>query len=338
MIRTRVFGRHDDNEVIEVLLESGDVSVAILTYGCVVRDWRVPVGKRRLPAVLGYERFEDYLTDSFYFGALAGRVANRIAAGRFTLGGQSYQLACNDGPNHLHGGVRGLSHRLWNMDADSAATRVRFGYYSPDGEEGYPGAVDFSVIYRLEGKRLICEMEGRPDRPTPVNLANHNYYNLAPEGDTRGHVLQIGAERYTPLDETLIPTGEIRPVEGTRFDFRTPRSFREADPQDLGYDLNYVLPESRDPEAPVATLACPESGLRLRLWSDQPGLQLFNAEKVDLPAPGLEGRRHGPFCGVCLEAQHFPDSLNRPAFPSIVRTPETPYTQRLEVEIAPAAD
>ena len=126
-------------------------------------------------------------------------------------------------------------------------------------------------------------------------------------------------------------------MAGSRFDFRAPRSFREADPQDLGYDLNYVLPESRDPEAPVASLSCPESRLRLRLWTDQPGLQLFNAEKVDLPAPGLEGRRHGPFCGVCLEAQHFPDSPNRPAFPSIVRTPDNPYSQRLDVEIAPAA-
>lgn len=338
MIRTRIFGRYDDRDVTEVLLESGDASVALLSYGCVVRDWRVPLGGRRLPVILGYERLEDYLADSFYFGALVGRVANRIAGGRFLLDGKTRQLACNDGPNHLHGGARGLSRRVWNLETDSAATRVRLSYHSPDGEEGYPGAVDFSIDYRLEGNRLICEMEGRPDRPTPINLANHNYYNLAPEGDTRGHVLQIEAERYTPLDEALIPTGEIRAVEGTRFDFQAPRSFREADPEDLGYDLNYVLPESRDPKAPVASLACPESGLWLRLWSDQPGLQLFNAEKVDLPAPGLEGRRHGPFCGVCLEAQHFPDSPNRPAFPSIVRTPEKPYRQRLEVEIAPAAD
>jgi aldose 1-epimerase len=329
MVETRVVGRYRDRQVVEAVLETGEVRVAILSWGCTVRDWRV-AGR---PVCLGFDRFEEYPDHSPYFGAVAGRVANRIAGGRFRLGGQDYRLACNDGPNHLHGGPDGIGRRVWDAEADSARNAVRFRYFSPDGEEGYPGAVRFAVTYRLDGHALHCTLEGVPDRPTPINLAQHNYYNLAGAGDIRGHSLRIDADHYLPVDAGLIPTGEIAPVAGTRFDFRTPRIYAEADPDRQGHDHNYVLRPGRDPAAPAAELAA--AGLRLRLRTDRPGLQLYTAARLGPAVPGLDGRRYGAFGGLCLEAQGFPDAINRPDWPGIVHTPEAPYFQRLVIEIAP---
>lgn len=335
-MKKRAFGRHEGRTVDEIVLESADAAVSILNYGCIVRDWRVQGPGHSLPVVLGFPRLEDYLHHARGHGMIAGRVANRTADGRFDLDGHSYQLTTNDGPHHLHGGTIGLGRRLWEMEGEDAANAVHLRYHSPDGEQGYPGAVDFSLSFRLDGARLVCEMSGVPDRPTPINLAQHSYYNLAGGGTVRDHRLWLAASQYTPLRDDGIPEGTIRPVEGTRFDFTEARSFGEADPRGIGYDDNLVLDAGRDPGAPAAVLDTPRSDLRLRLWSDQPAVQVFDTAKYTIAVPGHDRADYGPFAGVCLEAQNCPDSLHNPDWPSIVRTPEAPYSQRLVVEVAPA--
>jgi aldose 1-epimerase len=219
------------------------------------------------------------------------------------------------------------------MDADSGREAVQLAYASPDGEEGYPGAVDFGVVYRLEGPRLVCEMSGRPDRPTPVALAQHSYYNLGGGGEVRDHVLWIDAPEFTPLGPDLIPDGTIRPVAGTRLDFTEARSLAEADPEGSGYDNNLVLSPGRDTAKPSARVSCPRTNLVLELWTAEPGLQIYDSAGVTIPAVGVIGARYGSFAGLCLEAQHFPDSLHNPDWPGIIRSPEVPYVQRLDVAI-----
>ncbi|MEL6232895.1 MAG: aldose epimerase family protein [Pseudomonadota bacterium] len=321
------FGRHEGQEIREAVLEDGPTRIAVLNYGCVIRDWRLD----GVPMVLGFDRFEPYPDHSPSFGIVAGRVANRIAGGRFTLDGVAHQLSQNAAPNHLHGGHVGLGRRVWEM-APHGAKAVQLTYRSPEGEEGYPGAVDFTVTFQLRDGRLICDMAGRPDRPTPINLAQHNYYNLAGAGDIRDHYVRIDADRYLPVGAGLIPTGEIMAVNGTMFDFRTSRDIAAADPDATGHDHNLCLVAGRDSAQPAAELTA--AGRRLRLWTDQPGLQLYTGSKLGPPVPGLDGQRYGRFAGLCLEAQGWPDAVNRPGFPSIIATPDAPYRQRLEVEIA----
>jgi aldose 1-epimerase len=215
------------------------------------------------------------------------------------------------------------------MELDSGSGTVQLTYASPDGEEGYPGAVAFTVTFRLEGPRLICEMAGVPDRPTPINLANHNYYNLGGSGTVQDHLLRIDAEAYTPTDAELIPTGEIRPLDGTPLDFSSEREIG-----DTPIDSNLVLSPERDRKKPAARARCPRTGRTLEIWTDEPALQLFDAPEMTIATPGHDGQSYGPFAGLCLEAQHFPDSVHHPDWPSILRTPDRPYFQRLVVEIA----
>jgi aldose 1-epimerase len=334
-MKKRVFGRRDGRSVDEIVLESADAAVAILNYGCVVRDWRVDGAAGSLPVVLGFPRFEDYERFSRSHGAIVGRIANRTADASFELDGRTYHVTRNHGPHHIHGGTFGLGRAIWEMEGDSGSVHLR--YASPDGEEGYPGRIDFAVTYRLEGPRLVCEMSGQPDRRTPINLAHHNYYNLGGGGSVRDHVLRIDAAEYTPLKPDAIPEGVIRSVEGTPLDFREPRAIEEADPEGAGIDNNFVLDPARDRDAPAAWARCPRTGLRLQVWTDQPGLQIFNAATMSIGTPGHEGETYGPFAGLCFEAQHFPDSMHNPDWPSIVRSPEDPYFQRYIVEIARSA-
>lgn len=341
MMRATVLGRHDGREVREVWLESGPTRIAVMGWGAGIRDWRLDGA----PMVLGFERFEDYPRHSPDFGIVAGRVANRISHGRLRLGGREWQLELNAGRHHLHGGSGGFGRRVWDLEVDSAARAVRLTRVSPDGEAGYPGRVEASVTYRLEGARLVCEMRAVPDRPTPINLAQHNYYDLAGTGDIRFHALWLDADRCLPVDGELIPTGAVMPVAGTRFDFTRSRKIGARDPGDAGagaadpaagiYDHNLCLRAARDPEAPAAELVA--AGRRLRIWTDQPGIQIYTAAGMSVAVPGLEGRRYGPFGGVCLEAQAWPDAPNRPGFPDIVRTPDMPYFQKLAVEISDRA-
>lgn len=337
-MKKRPFGRLEDGTPVEeVVLESADAAVSILSYGCVLRDWRVdgPAG-RSLPMVLGFGTIGDYVQHARGHGMICGRVANRTAQGRFRLEGQPVQLTRNEGPHHLHGGDIGLQRRVWTLETDSATGEVELGYVSPDGEEGYPGRVGFSVRYRLEGPRLICEMTGWPDRPTPIALAHHAYFNLGGEGDVRDHLLEVDADRYTPTGPDLIPLGRLDPVEGTRFDFREPVTLAEADPAGEGYDINLCFRADRKPTPPAVRLLCPRTSLRLEMWTEEPGLQIYDSAGVTIPALGHDGQTYGPFAGLCLEAQHFPDSLNNPDWPGILRTPEDPYLQRLVIEIARA--
>lgn len=334
MIETRIFGNYEGRDVIEATLRSDVASVSILNYGCVVRDWQVYTPNGPIPVVLGFNEFEHYRLHSPSFGIIAGRVANRTARGRFQLNDIDYQLPINNGVNHLHGGIHGLGRRLWDLETDTESNSVILKYHSADGEEGYPATVDFTVTYRLEGARLTCEMSGIPSAQTPINLAQHSYYNLNGMGDVRDHAIEIVANYYTPVDDTQIPTGDILPVANSRFDFTKPTTFNNTDPEKLGVDHNLVLDASRDKANPSATVYAPQSNLELRLWTQEPGLQLFNAPEMNMPIVGLNGEHYGPFAGVCLEAQHFPDSLNRPEWPSIISTPDKPYQQTLIVEIA----
>ncbi len=329
MIET--FGTFEGQDVFRATLRDGDVAVSILNYGAVTQNWQIPVNGHSTPMVLGFDQFDNYPAHSRSFGIIAGRVANRTAKGRFELEGTQYQLSINNGPNHLHGGTLGLGRRIWDMEPDGEKA-VQLRYHSPDGEEGYPGAVEFEVTVRLEGATVTYDMGARPDRPTPINLAQHNYYCLS-GSDVLDHEVRLAASHYTPVDADLIPTGHIESVASTHFDFRRGGRIGDLDPERLGIDLNFVLDEGRDPAEPFAQVSAP-NGVRLRAWSDQPGVQVFDAPQMDIPVAGLGGRKYGAFAGLCLEAQKFPDALNVPAFPSVIATPDQPYRQRTAIEIA----
>lgn len=329
----RTIATHEGEEIREGVLESAEARISVMSFGAVIRDWRVSAGGREIPVVLGFESFDPYPEHSKSFGIIAGRVANRTAFGRFTLDGEPYQLDLNHGGHHLHGGSKGLGVRNWAMEPDGDG--LILSYASPDGEMGYPGHVAFRARFALDGARLVLEMEGDPDRPTPINLAQHNYYNLDGEGEVFDHHLWIAGGRYTPTDDALIPTGEIASVAGTVFDFREEARIGARDPGRAGADGNVVLDAGRDLAAPAATLRSDVTGLGLRLWTAEPAVQLFTAGTMDIAPLGHDGARMAPFCGVCLEAQHFPNSVNQPDWPSIIATPDAPYRQRLEVEIAP---
>lgn len=330
MVKIREFGCYQGKVVQEAVLSSPLARVAILNYGCVIRDWRVASRGGEVPVVLGFDTFPPYPAHSPYFGIIAGRVANRTAAARFELNGREYNLSLNDGAHHLHGGHVGLGRRVWDMEVDSAANAVRLTYHSPDGEEGYPANVDFSVVYCLSGTTLTCQMEGVPDVPTPINLAQHNYYNLNGGGDVCGHQVRIAASAYTPVDQSLIPTGEITSSSGHSFDFNLSKTFNDINKMPL--DINLILDDTKEANA---TVYSSETGLELNLWTQQRGLQLFNAPDMDIPVKGHNGQIYRAFSGLCLEPQHLPDSLNNLNWPSIICTPDKPYTQKLVVDIAP---
>ncbi|MEM8570874.1 MAG: aldose epimerase family protein [Pseudomonadota bacterium] len=336
-MKKRLFGDLNGQPVEEVVLENAHAAVSVISLGCRTRDWRVHSAAGTLPIILGFESVGDYVHHSKAHGAVVGRIANRTAQSSFELDGKTYCLSANDGPDsqhHLHGGTCGLADRVWEMEVDTAAEAVELRYHSPDGEEGYPGSVDFTVRYRLQGRKLICEMHGVPDRPTPINLAHHNYFNLAGAGDVRDHMLWVDAEFFTPVDDDLLPLGSFAEVADTRLDFRTPRTIEATDPSFEGLDHNFVLRDGRDARALAAWASCDRSGLKLEVVTDQPGMQIFNAAEMVIAAPGLEGRVYGRFSGLCFEAQHYPDSMHNPHWPSIIRTPEAPYFQRLEIGIS----
>lgn len=307
------------DDIQSAVLSDGGVTVRVLSLGCVTQDWRVETAEGERPVILGYRDPLDYLDNPHFMGIIAGRVANRIAAGKFTLNGQDYQVPATDGPNALHGGRLGLGRRNWTLETDEARA-VRLTYRSPDGEEGFPGTVDFTVTISLSGHRLSYDMSGRPDRPTPISLAQHNYYTLGgPVGNQR---LCLNADRYTPVSKALIPTGQLASVTGTRFDFSAPRALHWADGQ--GYDHNFVAPFGAGVTADLQG-----SKLRLSLRSNQPGLQVYTADNL------ASNQHNGPLSGVCLEPQGFPNAVNTPGFPSVICTPDRPYHQLIEIDILP---
>ena len=325
--------------MVEAVLENTNHRVHILNYGNVMRRWFIRSGRdgNGRDIVLGFDRFDDYPIHSRSFGILAGRVANRTRHGRFELLGQKHQLSINHGPHHLHGGTTGLGERVWDLDPDTAQNRIRLRYFSPHNEEGYPANVQFTVTWSLTDDGLHCVMEGLPDAPTPINLAQHNYYNLnawtgnesAADCEVRSHALQIDAAQFLPVDNELIPTGKREPVANTRFDFRQLSCIAQQDPARQGHDHTLILREDRDPAKPAAQLVSADGSTRLSVVTSEPGMQLYTAAALSSVQPGIAGRPIVPFGGICLEAQHFPDSLNRPGFPSIICTPDKPYRQTL---------
>ena len=257
---------------------------------------------RRADVVLGFETPEEYAANPRYLGAIVGRYANRIANAQFTLDGKTYQLAANNGRNHLHGGITGFDKRVWRAACDAARLELR--YVSPDGEEGYPGNLDVLVAYTLtDDNALVVEYFATTDKPTPVNLTQHTYFNLAGDDDARGHMLQIDADAITAVDEQQIPTGVIAPVAGTDFDFRKPMTIGAR--RGGNYDHNFVLKGG-------VRVVEPKSGRTLDMHTTEPGMQLYT----------------GYSRGVCLETQHYPDSPNQPSFPSTILRPGTEYRSR----------
>ncbi len=317
-----------------VLASDTGVSVALINWGVVVRDWQVPAAGKPRQVVLGFDDFAPYPEHSPYFGALVGRVANRIADARFTLNGKTYALPANEGPNQLHGGPEGLGRKVWEMEADSAGNRVKFVYSSPDGEMGFPGNVRFEAVYTLSGNRLRLEMSAMPDEPTPISLVQHQYFNLGMTDSVLDHVVHLpDAVARTVSRPDLIQTGAIIPVANTIDDFLTPRSMRFGAGRSIDYDLNFVLRDGRDTAKPIATVAGEDGALTLRLYSDRPALQFYNGVMTDVQVPGLGGRRYGKHSGLCLEDQMYPGAVSNPHFPSIICTPDAPYSHWNEFEI-----
>jgi aldose 1-epimerase len=336
----REFGKIEGRIVEEVVLRStSGAEASIITYGAVVRDLRILSAGHLQRVVTGLTSLEDYIAHSPHFGAIAGRYANRIAGGRFVLDGAVYQLPLNqDGRHTLHGGGRGLGKQVWQLAAwdEASATLV---HVSPVGEAGFPGTLVTTCIYRLVGNTLRIELSASTDRPTPVNLCHHSYFNLDGSPDILDHTLELAADFYTPTDADLIPTGEISAVAETPYDFRSTRPVRREEGGSLfHYDVNYVLRRDRlepsgganRPLAFAARFAAPRDGLALEVWTTEPGIQVYDGFKTNVPVPGLDSARYGSNCGLCLEAQHFPDSPNRPHFPDTILRPDSVYRQVTE--------
>jgi aldose 1-epimerase len=315
--------------------------VRLIAYGASIQTVVVPDRHGRgADVTLGYPILQDYLDQPQYFGSTVGRVANRIAKGRFTLDGKNYQVPVNNGPNSLHGGTKGFDKVLWTVAETHGgpSASVTFRYVSPDGEMGYPGTLTVTATYALnEANELSVEYRATTDRPTLVNLSNHAYWNLAGEGSAdgaMGHLLTIPADHYSPTDATAIPTGEFRPVAGTVFDFRKPmpvgaRVRDASDPQIVygrGYDHNWVVARSLSPEPRLlARVEEPASGRVMEVLSNQPGLQFYSGNFLDATSVGKAGKIYRMGDAIVLEPQMFPDTPNHPAFGSIRLDPGQTY-------------
>lgn len=308
----------------------------VMSHGAAITELHLPDREGNcFDVVLGHSSLADYLKNEAYLGATIGRVANRISDARFVLDGQVYQLSANDGANHLHGGLRGFDRVVWHAEPSiqKSAASLLLTYLSRDGEEGYPGSLSVQVRYTLtDQNELRMEYEATTDKPTPVNLTNHTYFNLAGGGDIRNHVLTVNADHYTPLNASHVPTGAIMPVAGTKADFRLPTRIgsRLANDPDShsGFNHNYVLNGNGPRLALAARLHEPASGRVLEMWTNQPGLQFYTGQYIQSVPPGKRGLIHGPNSGLCLEPQHFPDAVNHPRFPSIILLPGQKYQHR----------
>jgi aldose 1-epimerase len=334
------FGTSDDGRSVHVftLTNANGVEVRVMEYGATIVSLRTPDRDGNLGDIaLGFDSLDGYLAGSPYFGAVVGRYGNRIAGGRFALDDSTYQLATNDGVNHLHGGITGFDKVVWTgepVERDDGVG-VTFAYTSPDGEEGYPGTLETRVTYILtEADELIMDYVATTDRATPVNLTQHTYFNLTGDAsrDILDHELQVHAESFTPVDETLIPTGTVAPVAATPFDFRSPTAIGARIGEDHrqlelggGYDHNFVLRRAGPGLISAAQVVEPTSGRMLEVLTTEPGMQFYSGNFLDGTITGKGGRVYEHRFGFCLETQHYPDSPNQPEFPSTILRPGDEY-------------
>ncbi len=336
MVTTENFGSFEGKEVFLYTLtnKKGDV-IKLTNYGATIVSITVPDRNGvRENVTFGYDTFEGYASGDLYFGKVVGQYANRVAKGKFTVDGVEYSLSLNNGPNSLHGGPTGWHSRAWDAEVLKGTDypAIRFTYNKPDMEEGFPGNLVAEVVYTwTDENEIIMDYKVTTDRNTVLNITNHAYFNLhgAGNGDILDHEALIRASAFTPVDSTLIPTGEIRPVEGTPFDFRTPHLIGERISMDYdqlvlggGYDHNFVLDNVEPVDAEVYD---PSTGRLLEVITDQPGVQLYTGNFLDGTQTGIGGKVYNYRSGFCLETQHFPDSPNQPAFPSVILTPEEPF-------------
>jgi len=328
----RPFGKTAAGETVDLytLANSSGVEVSIATYGGTVTSLKTPDRAGRIAdIVLGFNNLDDYLKSTFYFGALIGRYANRIAKGRFDLNGVEYALARNNGANALHGGLKGFDKAVWGArELPGGDAALELTYVSQDGEEGYPGKLTVTVVYTLNrANELRIGYSAETSKDTVVNLTNHSYFNLAGEGSASilDHVLRLNADRFTPVDAGLIPTGELRPVEGTPFDFRSPMAIgarigqaEEQLERGCGYDHDFVVNGQMGTLRDAARAVDPKSGRVLEVLTTEPGVQLYTANFLDGTAIGKSGKPYQRRSAFCLETQRFPDSPNHPDFPTSV--------------------
>lgn len=321
------------------LTNANGLELRAMTYGGIITSLKVPDRSGVLgDIVLGFDRLDEYLKDPPYFGAVVGRYGNRIANGRFSLDGRGYSLARNNGPHHLHGGTKGFDKAVWEASRPASGAAVTFSRTSPDGEEGYPGNLHVRVTYTLtDSNELVIDYHATTDKATPVNLTQHSYFNLTGNvaGDILGHELTIRADRFTPVDAALIPTGELAAVQGTPFDFRTPTAIGariDDRHQQLingrGYDHNWVLNRSGQGLQPAVRVVEPKSGRTLDIATTEPGLQFYSGNFLDGTITGKGGRLYTQRTGFCLETQHFPDSPNQPNFPPAILRPGQQYSTK----------
>ena len=339
-ISHREWGETPEGESVRLytLVNSRGTAAEITNYGGVVASLKVKGGDGEpTDVVLGYDTLGEYVRDGSYMGCVVGRYANRIAGGRLTLNGVEHQLTLNEGGNHLHGGSKGFNKAVWEAtEVKSPGMQgVHLSYISPDGDEGYPGRLHAEVTYTLtEMDELRIGYRAEADSDTVVNLSHHSYFNLAGEGTILDHTLQLEADRYTPVDGSLIPTGEIVGVEGTPMNFRGPVAISERIDDGFqqlnlagGYDHNWVLKRDGEGLAPAARVRHPGSGRTMEVYTTEPGIQFYSGNFLKEGTRGKDGAVYGPRSGLCLEAQHFPDSPNRPGFPSTVLRKGDVYRQ-----------
>jgi len=327
------FGVTADGRAVDrfTLRNASGMIVRIIGYGATITELLVPDRAGRLAdVVLGFDTLRPYEQESPYFGGTVGRVAFRITNAAFDLDGRRHELTRNAGAHHLHGGERGFSKVVWEAEPILGAAAVRFRHRSPDGDQGYPGAVDAAVVYALtDDDELRIDYTATADRPTPINLTHHSYFNLAgaAAGDVLDHELCLDADRYSPTDATLTPTGAIRPVRGTPFDFQEPHRIGQRIAAAGGYDLAYLRRAPGRELASVATLVEPGSGRRLEVLTTSPAVILYTGNYLDGTLTGKTGAVYRQHAGVCLETGHLPDSVNRPEFPSTILRPGATYRE-----------
>jgi aldose 1-epimerase len=344
-ITKKAYGTMPDGTAVDEYTLTNDKGaiLKVITLGGIVTELHVPDKEGKLADVsLGCSNLAEYREGHPYFGAIVGRVGNRIAKGKFTLDGKEYTLATNNGPNHLHGGKIGFDKVVWKAEPSSTAEgqKLKLTYTSKDGEEGYPGTVENTVVYTwTNDNKWIIDYSLTADKKTPVNVTQHCYFNLAGHnaGDILGHEMKLDADQYIPTDDTLIPVGKIDAVKGTPFDFTEGKAIGKdikqikADP--IGYDLCYVVRDGKGLRS-VATVTDPKSGRVMKVLSTEPGVQFYSGNFLDGKQKGKNGTLYKQYSGFCLETMHYPDSVNQPTFPSTILEPGKTYTSQTVYEFS----